>query len=155
MDHAGPGGQGIEAIVLSLAIGGIAIGILLVAAALLGPYVPYARALTRPMGLLILLGQTLDGATTWVGVENPLGLNIPPYRETVFVSAVVLETFGGLAYFVLKVVLGVFVVLAIALAMDAARSPKERLATRLVQVSLVVIGAIPVHNNIGNFLLAA
>lgn len=145
-------GAGVEALLISLAIAGIVVGIVLIIAALLASRYPRARGFFHPLHLLILLTQVIDGSTTWVGVDNPFGLDLPPYRETVFISALIIDVFGGAVFFLLKVMLGILVVLALIAATEAAKTPKEQAITLLVQASLVVIGAIPVWNNTMNFL---
>lgn len=146
------GGDGTEAILVSLALSGIALGVILVGAAIAAYWWPRARLFFLPLNVAVLAAQVIDGATTWVGVENPFGLDLPPYRETVFVSALIIDAFGGAFYFILKVLLGVLVVFALGAAWEVAQTRKEKIITLLVQVSLVVIGAIPVWNNISNFV---
>ena len=126
-----------------------------VLAALLQRRVSALAGLLEPLNALIFVAQVADGATTWVGVGNPFGLHLPPFRETVFVSGLVIESLGGAVYFVLKCLLGVMVALALGLAFGQATGRRERITTRLVQVTLVVIGLIPVWNNVGNLVALA
>ncbi len=147
--------QGLEALTLSIAIAAIAVGILFVLAYFLAPRHPHFAALFEGLNVLVVLSQVLDGATTWVGVENPFDLRIPRFQETVFVSGLIIKAFGGFVYFLLKTLLGVGVVLALSYARHTAPSTKERLLVLLVQLSLIVIGTIPVVNNTLNFLAVA
>lgn len=148
-------GQGLIALGLSVSIVGIALGVILMAAAILAAHRPGVRAVYKPLNLLILIAQLMDGATTWVGVENPFGLAIPRYTETVALSAFLLDTLGGFPYFLIKVALGLVVIAAIEMAWRGAKKATERQATVVAQVALVVIGMIPVYNNVGNFVAAA
>ena len=144
--------EGIEAIAISFAMAGLALGVILAAAALLARRWPEARLLHAPLHLLILAGQLLDGATTWVGVENPFDLDLPPFREEVFLSGLVLETLGGFAYFVVKGLLGIAAVAGLSAARQGATRVQERAVVTLLALALAVIGFIPVVHNVVNFV---
>jgi hypothetical protein len=149
-----PGRQydGALAIGASFAVSGIAIGILLVAVALMAWRWPEVRTLLHPLHLMIIIAQVLDGATTWVGVMNPFQLNLPHYEEQVLLSRLILDHFGGLVYFLIKVILGVLIVAALEFAFQHTRTKSEFLFTRLVQLALIIVSFIPVGNNLANFL---
>lgn len=148
-------GSGLPALFMALALVGIAIGVLLVAVAVLSPYWPRARVVLTPLNMAIVVVQLLDGATTWVGVYDPFGFRLPPFQEQVFLSAWVIDTFGGAAFFVLKGVIALGVVAALDYAFRAASSLKERTATFAVQMAVFVAGMVPVVNNVNNFLAVA
>lgn len=139
---------------VSLGIGVASITVVLGVAFFLRARSVHARGLFDPLHILILLTQALDGSTTWIGVVNPFGYDIPSFEETVFVSKVVIENFGGFVYYLLKIMLGIGVVLTLDVAERGAHRARDRNMVLLVQLALVVIGAIPVFNNTANFLLA-
>lgn len=154
MQHESGATQGPEALAISAAIAAGTVLFVLVIAGWQRANEPHAAAFFDPLNFLILATQALDGSTTWVGVTNPFGLDIPPFQETVFISALVIETFGGWVYYVLKIVLGIGVVLTLSVAGEGAQRARDSYLLLFVQLALVVIGAIPVFNNTANFLLA-
>lgn len=144
--------DGLSALGASVAVAGIAIGIVLIVVAALAWRWPEARALLQPLHLLIIIAQALDGATTWVGVMNPFGLDLPVYEEQVFLSRLIMDHLGGFVYFMVKVVLGICIVAALEFAFQHTKTKQEKVFTRLIQVALIVISFIPVWNNLTNFL---
>ena len=154
MQHESSATQGPEALAISAAIAAGTVLFVLAVAAWGRTTQPHAGAFFDPLNFLILATQALDGSTTWVGVTNPFGLDLPPFQETVFISGLVIETFGGGVYYALKIVLGVGVVLTLSVAQAGAQRPRDGYLLLFVQLALVVIGAIPVFNNTANFLLA-
>ncbi len=140
---------------MAVALVGVALGALLMATAALGNRYPRVRTLWRPAYLAIVVLQLLDGATTWVGVNDPFGFHLPPYQEQVLLSAYILETWGGLTFFIIKGLVGVVVVLALDHALRAASAAKERHLVRFVHVAVLGSALIPVVNNVNNFQLVA
>jgi uncharacterized membrane protein len=148
-----PQGDGLAALGASLAIAGLALGLILIASVLLAQRWPETRRILYPMNLLIVIAQLLDGATTWIGVMNPFNLDLPNFEETVWLSRVILDNLGGFAYFIIKACLGVVIVGALEFAFRHARTWKEFAFARLVQLSLIVVSFIPVGNNVMNFIV--
>lgn len=144
--------DGLSALGASVAVAGVAIGVVLIAVAALAWRWPEARAVLHPLHLLIIIAQALDGATTWVGVMNPFGLDLPNYEEQVYLSRLILDHLGGFVYFVIKILLGICIVAALEFAFRNTKTKTELRFTRLVQIALVVISFIPVWNNVMNFL---
>lgn len=148
-------GHGLLAIGAALALVGIGLGATFVAVALLAGRHPRVRMVLHPLNLAILVLQLLDGATTWVGVGNPFDLHIPPYEEQVLLSRVLIDLFGGGVYFVFKGVLAIIVIGALDMARRAARTAMERNMTHVVHLGIIVVGVIPVVNNMSNFIAVA
>lgn len=151
-DHAG---SGLPALVMSVALVGLALGALLVVTAILAPRFPALRVMWKPLSIAIIVLQLMDGATTWVGVSDPFGFRLPPYKEQVYLSALVLEKLGGAYFLVIKGFVGIAVVYALDHARRAAVRSRERFTVQAVQVGILGIAVAPVVNNVGNFLAVA